>query len=575
MAFRLQSALAGAATRLSSKIEKFDEAYADSLKNTAANLAKEAKNIVKERTAAVRQYQNYGKVLIDEYGLNERQVQALLSAGTDRYETFIKDVQSGAMEHVAAGNPITSFKPKEYVQDTLFAVTDPVGTKTGASNVDYMSLSEQAKLYGQLTVPSTIDLDAEASSISAGTQRGIFKVGQEQVKAALGAVPSGAEEYTGPGFEGSGFAYQPPALSAEQTLQFQTAKQQLSSAETAEDLTQSQIALNKTRVSDVMSQIGTRSQQLELQQNADARAAAAEERLAKSFPAELKKLQLGLNSIGLANKSARLKNEELQNALDIFEEFGTEEAKLANDLVRATIIEKGTYETAKALAFASVSKANNAQIRLTEMQDSGDFVENDPELLAQQNMVNTLNTIKDANLKLLGNEVDEDIFSRVNLDSTYSSRVKDASLAFNVELKFAGLDQAISAIGKDKYPAFLTASANVIEGVGIEFGKFNRGNEFFKGKGRQFNAAVNSYANQTEFAKPTSEDALKDALPMNFGNLGIKRPKSTDEEGRKAFDAALAEKAKDGKPGDIVEVTKNNGSTMFYILGTEGKFIGF
>lgn len=75
MAFRLQSAIAGAAKVASEKMRAFDEDYADTLKNTAANLAKEAADIRKTRMASVREYQKYGKRLQTNYGLSDAQVQ--------------------------------------------------------------------------------------------------------------------------------------------------------------------------------------------------------------------------------------------------------------------------------------------------------------------------------------------------------------------------------------------------------------------------------------------------------------------------------------------------------------------
>ena len=56
MAFRLQSAIAGAAKKASENLSKLDEEYRDSIKNTAANLAKEAAAVRKERMNAVTNY---------------------------------------------------------------------------------------------------------------------------------------------------------------------------------------------------------------------------------------------------------------------------------------------------------------------------------------------------------------------------------------------------------------------------------------------------------------------------------------------------------------------------------------
>ena len=61
MAFRLQSFLAGAAKEATKNIRALDEEYRESLKNTAANLAKEAQTVRKERTKAILDYSDRGK----------------------------------------------------------------------------------------------------------------------------------------------------------------------------------------------------------------------------------------------------------------------------------------------------------------------------------------------------------------------------------------------------------------------------------------------------------------------------------------------------------------------------------
>ena len=65
MAFRLQSAIAGFAKRTTEKMEKFDDTYFETLKNTSANLANEASTIRKDRVTAARDYRNKGNILIN------------------------------------------------------------------------------------------------------------------------------------------------------------------------------------------------------------------------------------------------------------------------------------------------------------------------------------------------------------------------------------------------------------------------------------------------------------------------------------------------------------------------------
>ena len=231
MAFRLMSALAGAAKSASANIRERDKEFRVSLKNTAADLAKEAKNVIAERTKAATSYTNKGRQLMDEYGLNEGQVQALLSGGVERYDSFIKDVQSGALRHVRAGEK-GQFNVRDYVQDTLFASTNV----DNPAETAYMSLADQAKLYSNISVPSTIDASSSAAGISAQTQSLFGGISPEDVEKRLGTF-TGAEQYSGPGFASSGYAYQAPAVNLDTELAMQAAAAGV-------DKTRSDIAVN-------------------------------------------------------------------------------------------------------------------------------------------------------------------------------------------------------------------------------------------------------------------------------------------------------------------------------------------
>ena len=95
MAFRLQSAIAGAAKKASENLSKLDEEYRDSIKNTAANLAKEAAAVRKERMAAVTNYNRRARKLKTNYDLSDGQIQTLLAGGLEEYDNFESAISSG------------------------------------------------------------------------------------------------------------------------------------------------------------------------------------------------------------------------------------------------------------------------------------------------------------------------------------------------------------------------------------------------------------------------------------------------------------------------------------------------
>tara|TARA_R110002012_G_scaffold157782_2_gene319034 strand:- start:3965 stop:5659 length:1695 start_codon:yes stop_codon:yes gene_type:complete len=562
MAFRLQSALAGAATRLSSKFEKFDETYADSLKNTAANLKKEAKNIVKERTAAVRDYQKYGKRLIDDYGLNEGQVQAVLAGGLDRYDTLLEDVKSGAASHLRKNGNMKGWNPRNFVQNTLFSTSTRA---PGSAPIEYMSLSDQAKMFGNITVPSTIDLDTEASAISAGTQRGIFKVDQEQVKAALGGVPTGAETYTGPGFADSGVTYNPVDLGAAEQLAFEGEVQKLSSAQTVQDL-------NETKIASIVAGMGVQERTTKLAEDANRRANELQ-------PIQKQKLNQTILNLKDDITTNELTRKKLQEQFEILEETGMDAALLANDLVQAQIISEGTYSTAKEAVYAVVGLRDVAQRKLLDMKASDDFTST--EIDAQQYIVDGYQTMVESNLKLLGKEVDDELFSKVNLDNSFKQKLQVAASTQDVGLKFSGLNEAIAGMAANKMPQYLTAVNSVLKEMDISFGNFTLGENFIKGKKLIFEEGMDRYVQQTDFHTAefdtdgkvnNREEAGEKA--MDLGTMQLTRPSKTDDEATKRL--FIEEKnriAMTAKPGDILRVNTKSGAVRIYIMGSANKFI--
>ena len=388
MAFRLQSAIAGSAKRLSEKMTAFDENYADTLKNSAANLAKEAANIRKERMVAVRDYKSKGQILMDDFDLNEAQVASLLQGGTDRYDKFLADVESGAMQHVRAGNDIKDFNQSAYIQNTLFS-TQP--TKEGGTAPTYMSLDEQADLYGKLTVPSTIDLGAEAASVVAGTQRGIFKMDPQTVRSALGDVGTGAEQYVGPGFTPTGISYTSPALSAAQQIAFEQAVAQKEATDVSTDLSREKITTviqNRTLAGDESRRA---ERLLAVKERADARAAALE-------PLERERLIAQTDAILQNIANDELTGEILALQIETDMETGLEKAQLSNQLLQAKIISEGTVADAEALWATSVAAVDAQKVELAELEAAGADAET---LEAQQAVIDAAQTIADENWNLV------------------------------------------------------------------------------------------------------------------------------------------------------------------------------
>jgi|TARA_B100000035_G_scaffold149001_1_gene127024 hypothetical protein len=574
MAFRLQSAIAGAGKKLSEKMTAFDENYAETLKNTASNLAQEAADIRKERMIAVRDYKSKGQILMDDYGLSEAQVASLLQGGTDRYDKFLADVESGAMQHIRAGNKIKDFDKNNYIQNTLFS-SQP--TAEGGTQPTYMSLDEQAALYGKLTVPSTIDMGEQVASVVAGTQRGIFKMDPETVRSALGDVGTGAEQYEGPGFTPTGISYTSPALSAAQQLAFETAEAQKKKIETETAATETNMAVAIQRMG-LDTEAGRRAErQLVIAENAEKRAAAL-------APLELEKLQTQIDGLYQGIQNDVLTGARLAQQIEVAAQTGLDNALLNNQLLQAKIISEGTVADAEALWATSVAALDVQKLELERLQAAGADAET---IEAQQTVVDAAATIADENWNLVVSDNKSELFSKVNLDTSLNRRIKQAALGFNVELKFSSFNEAIEKFGENQLPAFLTATDAAIAQINEEYGDQSRAKKFVRTQTNTLSQQIIAYAAQKkgDFITEKTKNFVQAVrnkerdVAVDFGVLEVTYP--VNEGDIPAFENALKAKARDennnviAKPGDIIRVKTQNGGEKMYMWGVANDWIGY
>jgi len=151
MGFRLSSAVAGFATRTSENLKSLQDKADEITKTAAARYAEEAKDVRKERMKSIREYSRKARSLAS-LGLNNSQVETVLSAGLGKADEFEKAIGFAALE---AKNKGIEFDDKQFITDAF-----------GARNLDVSpegsgrTIVEQAKLYAQEQTPF-IGADAE------------------------------------------------------------------------------------------------------------------------------------------------------------------------------------------------------------------------------------------------------------------------------------------------------------------------------------------------------------------------------------------------------------------------------
>ena len=555
MAFRLQSFIAEAARVGTKKINAFDEGLAEELKNTASNLAKEAKEVRKERMTAVRDYRGKARDLRDTYGLNDGQIQTVLQNGVEGYQSIVDSVRSGA---VSAKINNTEFMPRAFVQDTLFTPNAQTGAKT-----DYMSIDDQAAAYGSNVAPNTLDLEGTSKAVAASTRRGIFGIDADAVKSALGDV--GADlTYSGPGFGPSQYQYNPPSLSAEDAQAVQLAESQRESLEAATDLSGERAAYIKAQAADIPLSAKVREERLIIDQDANARLEGMEELEKTKITAQIAAIREGINE-------GRLNRDVLTEKLKILQETGMDSATLGNDLIAAQIREAGKVKDVEELVYSTVGLRDTEQATLLDMRNSGDFTTD--QVAAQAAIVSGYDAMVLKNIKLLGNSISDDIFSKINLDTTFEKKLKTAALAANIGMEFSGLDDAIANISKGKLPQYLTSFYNVNENMSQSFGSYPQGKNFIKGKMVDFNTAVQNYADTTKFGVPKGPKDLG-KLDMSGIPNGV-RPDKTDTASWDILNNKFKEAKVNANIGDIVRVPLASGNERVYILGSRREWLGY
>lgn len=555
MAFRLQSFIAEAARVGTKKINAFDEGLAEELKNTASNLAKEAKEVRKERMTAVRDYRGKARDLRDTYGLNDGQIQTVLQNGVEGYQSIVDSVRSGA---VSAKINNTEFMPRAFVQDTLFTPNAQTGAKT-----DYMSIDDQAAAYGSNVAPNTLDLEGTSKAVAASTRRGIFGIDAAAVKSALGDV--GADlTYSGPGFGPSQYQYNPPSLSAEDAQAVQLAESQRKAVNASIDLSEQKGNLLAKQAADIPISAKVRAERLIIDQDANAR-------LEGMVGLEKNKITAQIDAIREGITEGKLNRDVLTEKLKILQETGMDSATLGNDLIGAQIREAGKVKDVEELVYSTVGLRDTEQAKLLDMRNSGDFT--DDQVAAQAAIVSGYDAMVLKNIKLLGNSVSDDIFSKINLDTTFEKKLKTAALAANIGMEFSGLDDAIANISKGKLPQYLTSFYNVNENMSESFGSYTQGKNFIKGKMVDFNTAVQNYADTTKFGE---EKGPKDLGKLDMSGIpnGV-RPDKTDTASWEILNNKFKAAKVNANIGDIVRVPLASGSERVYILGSRREWLGY
>jgi len=246
-------------------------------------------------------------------------------------------------------------------------------------------------------------------------------------------------------------------------------------------------------------------------------------------------------------------------------------------LLQAQIASEGTVKDAEELWATSLAAVDAQKVKLAELEAAGAAAET---VAAQQAVVDAAQTIADENWNLVVSDNAEELFSKVNLDTSFNRRIKQAALGFNVDLKFSSFNEAIEKFGKGQLPAFLTATDAAIGQIASEYKEHGRAKKFVRTQLATLNQQLTSYSAQTDFnVGATPQNLRNKKKPIDFGQFSLTYP--VNKNGRAAFEAALDAVARDqdnniiARPGDIIRVKTENGGEKIYMWGVANDWIGY
>ncbi len=556
MAFRLQSAIAGFAKRTSEKMEKFDDTYFETLKNTSANLANEAGSIRKDRTKAVREYGDKASVLQSDYGLTDGQVQELLRGGLSRYDQFVEAMNN------AEAKAATTLAPGEAGPAPAFDRVKAAQTMFNMDKIDenaILTVAEQGKSYAAKMFPSTFDLESTSKAVSTGTQRGIFKIDAADIAPKLrGAIGDLDDEdireigSTGIMIEG---------LGRMQASDIIALKEQIASLESKI------VGTEETRA-----RIRLVDQNIISSKSATKIAEASEARAAKLFPVVKNNERLKGNEIATSITQNRLSADKFREEIAILQETGIEAAELAIELTRQQIItseREGAFDSVEKLFAGTVSLRDDAASKVAELK-ADPTKEGSTELAQAQAVLSMYEDAVIKNTALYGNNISDDIISKVNLDTAFEKAVKQNAGGLDIGAVYGSFyeDLDVSLGEEGQLPEFFTAVDDAIAEMRQRFGGVKAGADFITAKEKSLENQINSYARKDD-TKVYKDNGIfmneKDSI-YSFGD--------TPAENQSLVNTL--EGLPNLKKGMVIYVKPNNAGTIpgrFYVYGSSNEWL--
>lgn len=654
MAFRLMSAVAGAAKRGSERLKALEDDTKKLITTEASRVAEDARNISKARTKSVLEYNQAARTLKSRYKLNDGQVEAVLAGGLDGVDAFKESLESKELEAGFAGKQFNR-------ADAIAAIVPEISPDVAARSQDAQAAAFAASMNPYTNEGIDVAAGTIGASVGAMTRGGrapteyIRSQLEAQARAMGGKTP---EAFTGPAFGTTPFGFRPTDVTVATRLAAQKAAADIAKIETdvktaeynLENTLPADVEQRKAQTEQIYADAGLattqadrinkllegeiKAQEGELQLtgarvkeiasnikksdaviekmvgegkldeaniqliqarigklNIDTETAEALKDLSvKELEAKISQMDASstltkarTTELDTRNKSLKdtllMENEELAARIGLIEsqttatiaeagltgtradalrqdillneQFSATERQAALDLVEAKVLTTGRYSDLEEFQVALLD--DNRRLN-EELKTAGEGPERES---IRAKIRDNEARIASSAVALADVESGADLLNKGAAPTVYNHFVRQNLQQFDVDFEYASLDQVISKIGDDQAPAAFGAFAN----ANTEFGNvyaFNKEGGIIDSQGARFvmqkqetlNTAMGSYANRLTNSSTSADKALV------LGSMTL---------------AEVA--AHDGKEGQVVLVTQDNGDEIGYGVFTGGRFV--
>ena len=552
MAFRFQSAIAGAASTLSGKLKTLETETKDLIKTEASRVADQMEEQRKQRIKQTLDYNTQARFFRSNYGLDNAQVEAVLSGGLENAKVFQQSMSDLATQSAISG---TEFDREEAISTLLPAMDGGFSQR---------SIEEQADAFAFATTPQ-ISSNIQSSVQKIGTGIAGMAKGpaptdyiQSQLEAQLGArAGQQPDAFTGRtiGVD-TGYQFKPVDVDVKTIAELEALR-----AETERTGAQTSLLTAQTATENDMRPLKVEEAEAHIaQRKADKFLTDAQaDRLIQMTPQLVDKSKVEIDQI-IANtnkieqsiynmsidadrteeeiKQIRAARDKILSDIDIQETLAPLQedeleakieqitattkyrdvatAQLEQEIAKAEkmtpieleaagieldtarenlrILEEGTFSDVEELQVSLINENKNLNEQLINNPQMGDVERAKIESKISRNE----DLIISAAISTSAGTDSSNYFSKVNPANYYDKLLKQNLTSLDVEFKFGSFDDAIAGIESDKRPAFFAASTSALYEFDSYFTGSKQADRFMYGKALSINNAIRSYAQSDE-----------------------------------------------------------------------------